>query len=96
MASVKPTVKTAAALTAEHDTYLPLSAAGSWNGGSGRHILTPVKETESSKSDRRNAAAIEACVGIPTEALERIAQLPVPQRPAALAEAAARQAKKQR
>jgi hypothetical protein len=46
-----------------------------------------------SYSDPRNAAAIEACVGIPTETLE-IAALSVTERPAALAEAAAKQAKK--
>jgi hypothetical protein len=53
-----------------------------------------VKEPDISKSDRRNAASIAACVGIATETLERIAALPVADRPAALAEAAARQAKK--
>jgi hypothetical protein len=40
------------------------------------------------KAARRDAAAIEACVGIPTETLEKIAALPVAERPAALAEAA--------
>jgi hypothetical protein len=53
-----------------------------------------VTDPELPKSDRRNAAAIEACVGIPTESLEKIAALPVTDRPAALAEAAAKQAKK--
>jgi hypothetical protein len=51
---------------------------------------------DQSKHDRRNAAAIEACRGIPTETLIRIAALPVAERPAALAEAAAKQAKKAR
>jgi hypothetical protein len=46
------------------------------------------------KAEHRNSAAIEACRGIPTETLLRIASLPVAQRPAALSEAAARQAKK--
>jgi hypothetical protein len=53
-----------------------------------------VKETEPSKNDRRNAASIAACVGIPTETLEKISALPVTDRPAALAEAASKQAKK--
>jgi hypothetical protein len=55
-----------------------------------------VKQLDLSKAERRNAAAFEACVGIPTETLERIAGLPVGERPAALAEAAARQARKPR
>jgi hypothetical protein len=55
-----------------------------------------MKESDLSKSDRRNAASIAACVGIPTETLEKIAALPVADRPAALAEAAGRQAKKLR
>jgi len=50
------------------------------------------KEQDSEKAARRNAAAVEACVGIPTETLEKIAALPVAERPAALAEAAARKA----
>ena len=53
-----------------------------------------MNEIDSFKSDRRDAAAIAACVGIPTETLERIAALPVIERPAALVEAATRQAKK--
>lgn len=53
-----------------------------------------MSEINQSKAARRNAAAIEACVGIATEILEKIAALPVSERPAALAEAAARQAKK--
>ena len=48
------------------------------------------------KAARRDAAAAAACVGIPTETLAKIASLPVSERPAALAEAAARQAKKAR
>jgi hypothetical protein len=55
-----------------------------------------MNETESSKSDRRNSASIAACVGIATDTLEKIAALPVTERPAALAEAAAKQAKKLR
>jgi hypothetical protein len=50
--------------------------------------------TDTLKTDRRNAAAIAACVGIPTETLEKIAMLGVKERPAALVEAASRQAKK--
>jgi hypothetical protein len=53
-----------------------------------------MKPTDALKSDRRDAAAIAACVGISTAALEKIATLPVTGRPAALAEAAARQAEK--
>ena len=53
-----------------------------------------MKATDNLKADRRQVAAIEACVGIPTETLEKIAALPVTDRPAALAEAAAKQAKK--
>jgi hypothetical protein len=52
--------------------------------------------TEDEKAAQRNAASIEACRGIPTETLMRIAALPVSERPAALANAAARQAKRQR
>jgi hypothetical protein len=51
---------------------------------------------DQSKIDARYAAAIEACRGIATEALIRIAALPVSERPAALAEAATRQANKAR
>lgn len=51
---------------------------------------------DQSKIGARNAAAIEACRGIPTETLIRIAALPVSERPGALANAAARQAKKAR
>jgi hypothetical protein len=53
-----------------------------------------MKPTDALKTDRRDAASIAACVGIPTETLEKIAALPVTDRPAALAEAAAKQAKK--
>ena len=48
------------------------------------------------KAARRDAAAIAACVGISTEALEKIARLPVAEQPAALTEAATKQAKKAR
>lgn len=55
-----------------------------------------MKEEEPSKIERRNAAAIEACVGIATDTLAKVAALPVGERPAALAEAAERQVKKLR
>jgi hypothetical protein len=47
-----------------------------------------------SKQVARAQAALDACRGIPTETLIRIAALPVAERPVALAEEAARQAKK--
>jgi hypothetical protein len=59
-----------------------------------RHISQPVTDPEPPKSDRRNAALIAVYVGLPTEMLEKIAALRVTDRPAALAEAAAKQAKK--
>jgi hypothetical protein len=79
------------ALTGQHDIQSQRTdpaARGRW------HIDCIVKEPDQSKSNRRDAAAIAACVGISTETLEKIATLPVTERPAALAEAAARQAKK--
>src|SRR5690348_7714398 len=42
---------------------------------------------EAAKAARRAIACVEACRGISTEALERIAALPTTERPAALAEA---------
>jgi hypothetical protein len=53
-----------------------------------------MKPKDTLKADRGDAASVAACAGIPTETLEKIAALPVTERPAALAEAAARQAKK--
>jgi hypothetical protein len=50
--------------------------------------------SDDTKAARRDAACIEACRGISTEALERVAALPPGERPAALAEAARRQAAK--
>jgi hypothetical protein len=52
--------------------------------------------SDDEKTAQRNAAAVEACRGIPTDTLLRIAALPVPDRPAALAEAATKQAKRSR
>lgn len=51
---------------------------------------------EQAKRAQRSIAAFEACQGIPTETLRGIAALPVTERPAALAQAAAKQAKRVR
>jgi hypothetical protein len=50
---------------------------------------------EEQEKRAQRSVAFEACQGIPTEALQPIAALPVTG-PAALTEAAAKQAKKQR
>ena len=49
-------------------------------------------DREAVRVQRRTLAALEACTGLPTDTLQRIAGLPPSQRPAALAEAAQRRA----